>query len=511
MKKLLPYSVLVLVAVLLVVFESDYLYRVQEEGLFLHTPLFFRQSMVASGGLLTWAGAYLTQSLFHPAIGVSLLCLIWAFLMWELQRAFHIPHRWMWLTLLPIACLLLTVVDLGYWVYYLKLPGYLFDATLGTMIAVALAWAYRSVTERFGLRLLFVVVSTCISYPLFGFYGLWGTLMMVLMAWGIGSRYRLATTLLAVAAVLLVPLACYQWIYHETHIVNIYWTALPVFVHQGVRCFAYNLPYIFLVVTTTALVCFCKKGFREKVSLTSATRWLQPALLAVAALCVAGGWFTDDNFHRELSMSRQMEKHDWQAMLRTFSGAKGEPTRAMCMMRNLALQRQGRLSSDARRYREGFARPRAPFVIHTIHTIGKPLYLEYGLPNYCYRWCIEDGVEYGWSVEKLKLMVRCSLLNGEMEAAQRYLSMLRKTDTQKDFVSHYDQYLRQPSLVMSSDDFRPILPLLRSDNFLTSDMTQQEIFLIEHFASSEGATPEQRELANFYFPYYFNRPRYVEK
>ena len=508
MKKLLPYSTLLLVAILLVVAESDYLYRAQEQNIFLHTPFFFQQTMVAAGGFLTWVGAFLTQSFAHPMLGASLLCLLWAFLLWLLQRAFHIPRYWMWLTLIPVACLLLTVVDLGYWVYYLKLRGHLFDATLGTIVAITLAWVYRTLTDRYLLRTLFIGVSTCISYPLFGFYGLWGTLLMALLAWNIHSRHRIADTLLAVLSILLVPLACYFWCYHETHLTNIYWTALPVFVHRGERFFAYNWPYIFLFATTAVLTLFCRKA---GVAPTARSRYMQTILLAVVVLCVAVGWYKDDNFHRELTMERQMEHHDWQAMLHTFTAARGEPTRAMCMMRNLALQRQGHLSSDARRYREGFARPRAPFTIHTVHTIGKTLYLEYGLPNYCYRWCMEDGVEYGWSVGKLKLMVKCSLVNGELEAAQRYLSLLRKTDTAKAWANEYDRYLRKPTLIMTDDEFKPILPLLRTDDFLTSDMSQQEIFLIEHFASSEGATPEQRELANFYFPYYINRPRYVEK
>ena len=51
---------LLLIAILLIAFESDFLFRIQEQNLFLHTPLFFQQHMTKAGGLLTWAGCYLS-------------------------------------------------------------------------------------------------------------------------------------------------------------------------------------------------------------------------------------------------------------------------------------------------------------------------------------------------------------------------------------------------------------------------------------------------------------------
>ena len=141
-KKLIPYLCLVPVLVVLVCFEQDYLWTAQEQDLFLHTPLFFRQQMVASGGLLTWAACYLTQFFYYPLLGTALLGLLWMLLMGLLCRVFRLRDPW--LVLVPVASLLLTVVMPGYWVYYLKLPGALFCATLGTLVAVGMAGHHRS-------------------------------------------------------------------------------------------------------------------------------------------------------------------------------------------------------------------------------------------------------------------------------------------------------------------------------------------------------------------------------
>ena len=237
-------------AVLLVVFESDFLYTAQEQNLFLHTRLFFTQQMVRAGGLLTWAGCYLTQFFYYPMLGAGLLCLLWAFLIWLLQRTFRWTNAW--LTLVPVACLLMTVVTLGYWVFYLKLPGALFDATLGTIVATSMAWMGQR--SMFNVqRSLFIVLAACIGYPLFGFYGLWGTILM-------GCFGKKRHLFVAVAAVIAVPLVCYYTIYHETNIVNIYWTALPVYAMHGEHYFAYSLPYIALVVGLSPIPSLFREG-----------------------------------------------------------------------------------------------------------------------------------------------------------------------------------------------------------------------------------------------------------
>ena len=174
---------MLLAAVALAVFEGDLLYKLQEQDLFMHTPLFFQQRMVVAGGLLTWAGSYLTQFFYYPMLGAGLLCLLWAFFMFLLSRVFRVDKAWFPLTLVPVACLLLNIADLGYWVYYLKLPGHAFVATLGSIVAVVLAWHYSLLSKRpLAVRLLFILLSASLGYPLFGFYALWGVVLMAVIA-----------------------------------------------------------------------------------------------------------------------------------------------------------------------------------------------------------------------------------------------------------------------------------------------------------------------------------------
>lgn len=493
-EKFLPYVGVLLAGVLLTVFEGIFLYRVQEQNLFLHTSLFFKQCMVTSGGLLTWAGAYLTQFFHTPLLGVAILCLLWAFLIFLLGKTFRLPRQWMLLTLVPVACLLLTITDLGYWIFFLKLRGHLFVATLGTIVAISLAWAYLHIPRRYGLNAVFIVAATAVGYPFFGFYALWATALMGVLSWRGVNSCRIVDSLAAIAAIVVIPLVSYYLLYHQTNIVNIYWTALPVFCHTGERFFAYNIPYIVLVASTFAMaVTFGKK--QESTIRPYWRKTIQTGIMVLTTIAVALFWYKDDNFHRELSMMKSIEEQDWQQVVKTANDISGEPTRAIFLMRNLALQRLGRQGDELFSYPVGARRPNAPFTVRMVDTVGRLLYLEFGLPNYSYRWCMENGVEYGWTVEKLKLMVRCSLLNNEMAAVQKYLSMLKKTDFQQDWVKKYSEYLHHPQLIADDLDMKAIRQLERPDNFLTADQGQLERFLLEHFATAPALNPVIQEQA----------------
>lgn len=83
-------TALAVIAGLLLGYEYHTLWKIQEQSLFLDTPLFFQQQMVVPGGLLTYIGCFLTQLLYYPVLGVAVLCLLWGLLMWMMQRTFMV-------------------------------------------------------------------------------------------------------------------------------------------------------------------------------------------------------------------------------------------------------------------------------------------------------------------------------------------------------------------------------------------------------------------------------------
>ena len=169
---------LVVIAGALLLYEGDLLWKSQQLNLFLCTSLFFHEQLVVPGGLLTWVGTFFTQFFHWPWVGVSLLCGWWLLLMVLIRRTFRVPRLWSGLMLIPVGLLLLTIVDMGYWLYMLKLQGHFFVSTIGTTAVVALLWAYRCVPAKWYLRTVFVFLTCALGYPLLGIYGLAASLLM---------------------------------------------------------------------------------------------------------------------------------------------------------------------------------------------------------------------------------------------------------------------------------------------------------------------------------------------
>ncbi|MBO4314719.1 MAG: hypothetical protein J5867_01960 [Prevotella sp.] len=478
----------------MITYEKTLLFRVQEFNLFLYTPLFFKQCMVASGGFLAWLSMYFTQYFYHPWIGATLLCLWWALLMWLTKKAFNIPNKWAVVLLIPIALLAIADFQIGYWLFYLKLRGYYFIATIGMTIVMALIWTYRNLPTKTLFYTLFIIISTIVTYPLFGFYGLLATLGMAIITWkleGMTIGQRSIATIVALLAIIAVPLVYYRYVYHETNIANIYWTALPLF-RIDKDYYAYYIPFYLLSAFVVIAALLYKK--QRQTSVKRVILWAVIQVLALAAIVLATYhfWYKDKNFHTELEINRCVENVDWDGVL-DIARDWEDPTRMMWMMKNLALFREGRQGDEMYRYKNGDKRCEAPFMVRLTQTGGKLLYLHYGQTNFCYRWCLEDGVEYGWRIEYYKFMLKCSLLNNEMVVAQKYIDILKKTKYYAKWAEQYEPYTKNAELIKKDKELGPILPMLSQKDLLTSDNTLIEIYLLNTFSNDDSDNPIYQE------------------
>ena len=480
---LLCVAALAAIAACLLCLEDEFLWKVQELNLHLDTPLFCKQQMVVAGGFLTWLGTWFTEFFYHPAIGVSWLCGWWALLMVLAQRAFRLPMKWSVLLLVPVAMLLITCVDMGYWVYYLKLRGHFFVATIGLCVACAAVWLFRVLPAKFFMRQLFVVVSTFVLYPLIGFYGLLAALLMGVLEWRL-ERQTIATHALssaaAVLAIVVVPLLFYRLVFYQTSLTNIYWTALPLY-YITEEYPAYYIPYYVIVAFFLAMTVGYGKLTDGLVRKPLVWGLCNTAVLVVLVFGVQQFWYRDYNFHKELRMQRCMETDDWNGILQEAANLEDEPTRAIVMMKNLALFRLGRQGDEMYHYRTGAKESNTPIPVSMTQVVGRSIYFFYGLPNYCYRWCLEDGVEFGWRAELLKYMTRCALVNGEERVARKYIDMLKHTRYFGEWAESQERFLGHPDELRADAGYTPVFHLMDFEDNLNSDQAVVEQFLMRHF------------------------------
>ena len=425
---------LLAIAVALLFCESHFLWKVQEKNLFLCSMLFFREQLVVPGGLLTWVGTFFTQFLYYPWIGVLLLCGWWWLLMAIIKRAFHIPNRWAILMLIPIALLLLSNMDMGYWIYMLKLRGHFFISTIGTTAVAALLWGFRCVSGKY-LRAAYIIVVCALGYPLMGIYGLAAALLMAIWSWRLSATRTEAVvnTVLALLSVIAVPLICYRFIYYQINLANVFWAELPLFYiteeHPN-----YYIPYYLLALFFVILAVTYRDVPQSGKPMKRLYYFISQG--AIAILLVSGVytfWMKDENFHRELAMQHHISRCDWEKVLEEARAQKDEPTRAIVMMKNLALSRLGRQGNEMLLYKNGSKAYAAPFDMRLMLVVGPLIYYQYGMLNCCNRLCMETGVEFGFHVEDYQLLINCAILEKDYSLARKYISILKRTLFYKDW------------------------------------------------------------------------------
>ena len=489
-------SALVVTAALLLIYEYHILWKIQEQSLFLNTSLFFRELMTAPGGLLMYVGSFLTQFLYYPILGVAVLCALWWLLMVLMRRTFRVSEPWSLLLLVPIALLLSANVDMGYWIYPIKLKGWYFDATVGMIEIVLLLWAYRLLSAKRWPRRLLIVATVIIGYPLSGSYALAATLLMALWSWRIDNRRGQAAvdTLLALLAVVAVPLICYRYVYYQTNIANMWWTALPTFKILEENT-TYYVPYALLGLCLVVLTLGRweqteKKGRKPKVW---RRRIVIGVVLAATVFGVWKAWMKDENFHHEAAMEHFIDQTRWEDVLQEAARQKDDPTRAVVVMRNLALSRLGRQNTEMYRYRNGSKKPASPFPIQMSMVAGSLVYYHYGMLNDSHHMCVEGGVEFGWRPEHLKYMARCALLTGDKNIVLKYTSLLKRTMFHGDWAEHMEQLLQNPELVREDPETGPILHMLQWPDMVGIDHGYAERYLMNHLADKDSNDPYFQE------------------
>lgn len=499
MKKKLPVIAIWLTALLvaaaaMLVFESDLLWKFQEKNLFLDSRIFLNEQMVVPGGFLTWVGTWFTQFLYHPWLGVTMLCGWWLLLMFCTKRAFHIPDRWAALMLIPVALLLITNMDLGYWIYFLKLRGHFFVSTIGATAVAALLWAFRSLPDKYYLRTLFILITCSLGYPLMGIYGLAAALIMGIWTWRLSTKRTEAVinSIVAVLCIVAVPLFCYRYIYYQTNLVNIYWAELPLFFLTE-EYHTYYIPYYLLLAFFVVLAV-------SRFEVWGKSKLIPLIVNSVVVIMLVAGvyisWMKDENYHHELTMQHRIAELDWEGVLDEAVKQQDEPTRAIVMMRNLALSRLGRQANQQFLYRNGSKAYAAPFGMRLMMAVGPLIYYQYGLLNYCNRLCIEMGVEFGFRVEDYKLLLKCAILQNDKPIARKYIRLLKQTTFYSEWAEKQELLLGHPDLIAKDPELEAVSHMLHYEDVLGSDQGFTERFVMTQLAnSSYSADPIFQEQA----------------
>ncbi len=470
--------------IVLVGMNSDYLFTVQERSLFLANPVFFQEQTAVPGGIFHWAGCYLTQFFYYPVLGSALLILLWLATYTVILKTFHLRNGWSVLALIPLFALLCSIVDLGYWLYNIKIQGYWFSESLLFLAMMSGIWASRRLHGKW--RPLFLTIWIAAGYPLMGWYALMGGAVMVITYSLRSCEKRYERWLLPLWGGLLIVAVPLFWYYYfsQMRLEDTWVYGFPMFRAEKATSLITSTPF-FVIAAFVLLIPFLnfKDNHRYSISATLL------AFCGITAGCLLTLWanFSDYNYHAEMRMYRHTEEGEWNKVLDEAAAIPDRPTRQMVILKNIALMHTDELGTRAYHFDNGGRLPhtRDDLKVHMVQTGTPMIYYQYGKFNFATRWAIENGVEFGFKVNDLKILARCALLTGEMEVADKYISLLEQTTFHTNEAAMLRELYRHPERIAGEEQFKIPAELHRHDtNTLDSDNGLCEIYLLHNFSNT---------------------------
>ena len=398
--------------------NQEVFYTAHDRSEFIFGAPFFHTLMSKPFGLMQYAGAWLTQLFCHPAVGSAVLAIIWVLIFFVGTKAFRLQGSASALMLLPVACLLTSVVDMGYWIYISTIRGYWFSQSVGYLLMLLLLWTARSTPRKW--HLVWYLVGFCV-YPLLGWFALLFILCLALVekpTW----RECLGVVLLFFTASI-----WHTQYYSNLRFDDVVLAGLPRFETPSDASPQLSIPF-WVLGTVSVLIPVCGKYL---------SKLFVPILCAVAGIIFTWSFmFQDKNYINEMRMVRYAFDDNWKEVLHIAEENK-ELTSTMVFLKNLALMNaapqsgQGVGNKNAlldRSYKLGndAVDINNPDTLHvTLLDIASPLvYYNYGMINEAIRLSFENAIQAGFSPFYLKMLSRCALAKGDKQLVERYTTIL---------------------------------------------------------------------------------------
>ena len=394
-------------AVYILYINQEVLYTAHDRSEFIFGTPFFNTLMSKPFGLMQYVGAWLTQFFFKPALGSVIIVAIWLLIFFVGTKAFRLQGSASALMLLPIACLLTSIVDLGYWIYISTIRGYWFSQSIGYLVMLLLLWIARSTPRKW--HLIWYVFGF-FAYPVLGWFALVFVLCLVFADKTTWREYLGIILLIFTASI------WHTQLYSNLKFDDVVFAGLPRF--ETPSDTSPHLSYPFWILgAVSLLIPLCSKYL---------TKWFVPVLCSVVGICYT--WtemYYDQNYIDEMRMVRYAESDNWKDVLKLAEENK-RPTSTMMFLKNVALMNEGGLLVRSFKLGNDAVNINNPDSLHvSLLDIASPLvYYNYGMINEAIRLNFENAIQAGFAPFYLKVLSRCALAVGDDKLLERYSTIL---------------------------------------------------------------------------------------
>ena len=389
--------------------NQEVFYTAHDRSEFIYGAPFFHTLLSKPFGLMQYAGAWLTQLFCRPAFGSAVLAAIWVLIFLVGIKAFRLKPSASALMLLPVACLLTSVVDLGYWIYVSTIRGYWFSQSVGYLIMLLLLWAARCTPRKW--HLVWYLIGVCL-YPVLGWFALLFVLCLAVAEKPTWREFFAIVLLIFTAGI------WHTQYYSNLRADAVVMAGLPRFITPSDNTPHLTYPFWALGIVSVLIPLYGK----------NLKYWFVPALSAVAGIIFTCSlMYHDQNYIDEMRMVRYAEDDNWKEVLQIAEGNQ-KPTSTMLFLRNIALMNEGGLLDRSFKLGNSSYPLHNPDSVHSsLFDIASPLvYYNYGMTNEAIRLDFENAIQAGFSPFYLKMLARCGVAMGDKELVERYTTLLHQ-------------------------------------------------------------------------------------
>lgn len=434
---LLLSGVIIYAACRLLINQQELLYAAQDMLIWRDDWVFLSEMMHHPYAIIDSISRILTSEFYHPWVGIVILLCCWIAASMFSYHALQPGKVLCFFCVLPIFCLLSSIIQMGYWIYFLKFPSYWFFFSL--------LW-------------------------------LWWSLM--LMVWFRVRRRSLQILLVCILLVILTPWNGLQ--------IQLFKSTDNDFVLRPLLA----IPWILAVQLASHLI---------QTKLTTKI-WPARLTLTVGILAIGAGvvWSTmldyaNERFSTDLKSLRLAEAGDWNGIIELSGNMKQTPSRQFVLLRDAALLhtdqlRKDSLSASDTAFLQKYAlsnpcegkipKMRNAPQVYMAFSGGPMVYLCFGFINDAYRWTFEYGIENGLTTQRIRMLLTCALLNEEWDLCRRYIRLLRHIPHQSEYADRAEQLIGHPERMKESPLLASVDKIRQTKNKLRFDDSHVETILL---------------------------------
>ena len=494
----------------LVARNSEVLFMAQMKDFFTTDYTFLVECMRQPGGLISWVASFLTQFFYRPEWGATIMVGLWVASLWLSKLAFRVRTVWMAVLAMPVICLLISTIDVGYWLYYVKQTGYWFYGTVGYLCAILLV-LFNRYFRRKKADSLITATLVALTYPFVGWYSLLALLYIaacaladnladrktpkkedeeiyetVIKSRGDSLVGKIFTPLYPLLLIAVMPWLFSQF-YAEMRTEDAWIIGFPAFTNDTLMSLYPSVPFMVMAVLPLIFP-FLPKRKEVKNGMAWLILVLTVVLMASASMWVKERNFENYNYRAEIRMYRAADEQNWDQVLDEMGSIHGDASRQMVLMKNIALMNKREMGTGMFKYNNMGEPPTNGFdtlSVHMVQTSAPLIYYYHGKTNFTVRWCIENSVEYGYDFDNLRMLARCALVGGEMDVARKYLSILSTSLFHKDWAENLMPITEKPELIKEHHEFDKVRELRdHMGTVLDGDNGLCEMYLLNYFSNT---------------------------